>query len=488
MSITGGTQAISVVLSIVRMKALALLLGPAGVGVLGIYNSFVTTSSTLAGAGISNAAVRQLAQAREDVTRFGVLKRVIFLANAAQGLIGLAIIWLLRERLSVWIFGQGGYGFELGVAGIAVVLGLVLTSQTALLRGLRRIGDIGRVTVFGALAGTVGGVLAVYLLGMDGLLWFVIAQPLTAVLVAMRYTRKIGKRPLVKPEQRAFWSHWKEMARIGFGFMLGGLATSATMLIVNARIANELGLGSAGQFVAAWGLTVTYLSFLLNAMSMDYYPRLAEIIEKDRNGAIRLMNEQAQLSLFIGGPVIFAMIGFAPLAVLILYSADFTAAVALLQWQMAGNIFKIASWPIAMTFAATGRAKTFLFSQVIFNVVYLALIWFGMPYFGLEIAGIAFLAGYLIYFVLVNLLVRDAVQFRWERLSVVLLAVYVAIAVVLLVIAFWHPMVGMVTAGLVCTVTGFIGGHILLERLGPSRYTAPLVKLYGALRWPIVWK
>ena len=488
MSITGGTQAISVLLSIVRMKALALLLGPAGVGVLGIYNSFVSTSSTLAGAGISNAAVRQLAQAREDVTRFSVLKRVIFLANAVQGLIALAIIWLLRDRLSVWIFGQEGYGFELGVAGIAVVLGLVLTSQTALLRGLRRIGDIGRVTVFGALAGTVGGVLTVYLLGMDGLLWFVIVQPLTAVLVAMRYTRKIEKGPVVTPEQRAFWPHWNEMARIGFGFMLGGLATSATMLIVNARISNELGLDSAGQFVAAWGLTVTYLGFLLNAMGMDYYPRLAEIIEKDRVGAIRLMNEQTQLSLVIGGPVIFAMIGFAPLAILILYSADFTAAVALLQWQMAGNIFKIASWPIAMTFAATGRAKTFLFSQVIFNVVYLALIWFGMPYFGLEIAGIAFLAGYFLLFLLVNLLVRNAVQFRWERLSVVLLTSYAAIGAAVLALAFWIPIAGMVAAGLVCAVTGFIGGHVLLERLGPTRYTAPLVKLYGALRWPIVWK
>lgn len=485
MSITGGTQAISVVLSILRMKALALLLGPAGVGVLGIYNSFISTSSTLAGAGISNAAVRQLAQAREDVTRFGVLKRVVFLANLVQGLIAVAVIWLLRERLSIWLFGQSGYGLELGIAGVAVVLALVLTSQTSLLRGLRRIADIGRVTVFGALAGTVGGVLAVYLLGMDGLLWFVIVQPLTAVLIARRYTAKIDKGPVVEPELRAFWPNWSEMARIGFGFMLGGLATSATMLIVNARIANELGLGSAGQFVAAWGLTVTYLGFLLNAMSMDYYPRLAEIIEEDQPSAIRLMNEQTQLSLLIGGPVIFAMIGFAPLAILILYSADFTAAVALLQWQMAGNIFKVASWPIAMTFAATGRAKTFLFTQIIFNVVYLALIWWGMPYLGLEIAGIAFLAGYLIYFLIVNVLVRRAIRFRWEMLSVGLLSAYAVIAIMVLALAFWNPMAGMISAGIATAVSGFIGAHIVLERLGPSRYTAPLVKLYGALGWPI---
>ena len=488
MSITGGTQAISIVLSVVRMKALALLLGPAGVGVLGIFNSFVSTSSTLAGGGISNAAVRQLAQSRNDVARFGALKRVIFIANAVQGLTAMVIIWLLRDKLSVWLFGKGTYSLELGIAGIAMVLTLMLASQTALLRGLRRIGDIGRVTVLGAITQTVVGLLAVYILGMDGLLCFVIAQPLTAVLVAMRYTKKIKKGPVVQAEQRAFWPHWIEMARIGFGFMLGGLATTGTMLIVNARIANELGLGSVGQFVAAWGLTATYLGFLLNAMSMDYYPRLAEIIEKDRGEAIRLMNEQAQLSLLIGGPIIFAMIGFAPLVITILYSADFTAAVTLLQWQVVANIFKVATWPISMTFPATGRARTFLISQIIFNVAYLSLTWFGMPYFGLEIAGIAFLVGYFIYFVLVNLMVRKAVQFRWERLSVVLLAAYVAIGAVVLVVAFWNPLAGMVTAGLVCSVTGFFGGHILLERLGPSRYTAPLVKLYGALRWPIVWK
>ena len=96
------------------------------------------------------------------------------------------------------------------------------------------------------------------------------------------------------------------MAKLGAAFMLGGLATSATLLLVRGRISQELGLDAAGYFAAAWGITMTYVGFLLGAMAADYYPRLTEVIH-DKVAAVRLMNDQAQLGLAIGGPVLLLL-------------------------------------------------------------------------------------------------------------------------------------------------------------------------------------
>lgn len=484
MAITGSTQAVRVVLSIVRMKVLALVLGPAGVGVLSLYNSLQTAASTFAGLGIGSSGVRQIAQSQGDTAELGQVRKVLSAANLLQGALAMGAIWFLRERIAMWLFGELTYAFEVGLVGIAVLLTLVTASQTALLRGMRRIGDLGRVTVYAALAGTIGGIAAVLLLGMDGLLWFVLMQPLTSVVVARRYTRKLPKAERVTTGAAEFWRVWKPMAKLGAGFMLGGLATAGTMLLVNGRIVGELGLAAAGQFAAAWGITITYVGFLLTAMSMDYYPRLAEIIH-DHGAATRLMNEQAQIGLAIGGPILLLLIGLAPVAIMVLYSREFTDAVILLQWQIAGNVFKLACWPIGFAFAAAARSRMFLFTQVSFNSIYLALIWFGLPILGLDVAGIAFLVAYAIHFGVLNILVRRVLPFRWEPLSLVMIGAYGALALCLLALVLTYPFAGAAAAIVLFLVTGFVGGHILLEKIGPSRRTAPLARLYAACRWPL---
>ncbi len=484
MSITGSTQAVSIILSIVRMKFLAIVLGPAGVGILGLYNSLLSSTSQIAGLGVSNAGVRQIVQARNDHTELTDVRRVLLAANVVQGLIAMVAVWLLRERLAIWLFDDVSFAFEVGTVGVAVLLSLAASSQTALLRGMRKIGDVGRVTVMGALIGTVGGIAAITFMGTDGLLWFVIMQPLTSVVVAMRFTRQLPRTEAIPFDARQFWRHWKPMVQIGFGFMLGGFATAGTMLLVNSRIASVLGLDSAGQFVAAWGLTVTYLGFLLNAMSMDYYPRLAETI-RDAEPANRLMNEQAQIAMLIGGPVIFVMIGLAPVVIALLYSREFSAAVTLLQWQMAGNIFKLASWSIGISFAAAARSRLFLFTQISFNAIYLSIIWFALPQTGLEVAGVAFLLSYALHFVLLNFLVRQVVAFQWERLSLMLIGGYAVIGLALLAASLFSPLVGGIAAIMAGAATGFIGGHILLEKIGTSRYTRHLARIYAVCRWPI---
>ena len=50
-------------LGIVRTKAMALLLGPAGVGLLGLYGTIADLAQTIAGMGINTSGVRQIAEA-----------------------------------------------------------------------------------------------------------------------------------------------------------------------------------------------------------------------------------------------------------------------------------------------------------------------------------------------------------------------------------------------------------------------------------------
>ena len=58
--IFGGVQGLNVIVSLVRNKLAALLLGPAGMGLVSLFNSTVAFISQATGFGISMSAVRHI--------------------------------------------------------------------------------------------------------------------------------------------------------------------------------------------------------------------------------------------------------------------------------------------------------------------------------------------------------------------------------------------------------------------------------------------
>lgn len=481
----GSAQVCNILVSIVRMKVLAVLLGPSGVGLLSIYNSLLGMAQQTAGLGMASSGVREIASSRDDEATLSRVRRVLFAAHLIQGALAMLAVWLLRESIAIWLFGDAVRATEVGLIGIAILLSLFASAQTALLQGLRKIGDLGRVTVIGAFVGTLAGLASVWLQGESGLIWFILVQPLAAVLIALRYTRRLPKPTAVRLTLFETWEVWKPMAKLGAAFMLGGLATAATLLLVRGRISQELGIDAAGYFAAAWGITMTYVGFLLGAMAADYYPRLTEVIH-DKVAAVRLMNDQAQLGLAIGGPVLLLLIGLAPWVITLLYSEEFGPAVTLLQWQTVGNVFKIASWALGFSIVASARSKTFLLVQVNFNILFLLMLWPTLASFGIIAVGPAFTIAYILHFALLYLIVRRIFQFRWQRLSLALLAIHASLAIALLGATQFSPEFTAFASVCLALVTGVFGARVVLSKIGmQGSLPTWLYGIFARLGWPI---
>lgn len=486
MLVIGSAQVVNILISIIRIKVVAMLLGPAGIGLLGIYNNVQQMVGNAAGLGMSSSGVRQIASARGDRQTLHRVSRVLLAAHLVQGTLAMVAVWLLREPIAIWLIGDATLSTEMGLVGVAILLMLLSAAYTALLQGLRRIGDLGRVTVIGAIAGTLIGLVAVWQLGEAGLIWFLLAQPFSSFFAALFFVRRLPERGSRAPFSLVeTWSTWKPMARLGSAFMLGGLATTSTLLLVRSAITQELGLEAAGYFAAAWGITMTYVGFLLGAMGSDYFPRLTEVIY-DREAANQLMNDQAQLSLAIGGPVLLLLIGWAPWVISLLYAQEFGPAATLLQWQSVGNVFKLASWALSFAIIAAAHAKIYFFMELSFNLVFLALIWWLLPVIGLEITGVAFLFGYITYFATVYLIVKQLRGFRWKSLSLKLFAMHVLLAVSILVVSQAVPFAGLLASSVIAAVAGIVGIRVVLEKTGPAgRLAGKCYQLYAMFGWRI---
>ena len=113
----------------------------------------------------------------------------------------MAVLWLLREPVAQWVFGDSAHTREVGWLGVGILLTLIAGSQTALLQGLRRISDLARVSIVSAIVAAAAGILAVYLLGESGVLWFVLTAPAVNFVVASYY----ACAPATPAEQHTTW-------------------------------------------------------------------------------------------------------------------------------------------------------------------------------------------------------------------------------------------------------------------------------------------
>ncbi len=466
-SIVGGSSVVQVLLGLVRMKAAALILGLAGVGLIGLFANFIQTAATVAGLGVASAATREIAAERgRSGERETAIREALASATILLGILGSLLVWLFRDPIATQILGQKELGAAVGWLSIGVGLTVVASAQTALLAGLRRMGAIARTNVVGALVATVAGVAAIVVYGPAAILFFVIAAPLANVLAGAWFVARLPRGGAGEQRSaRAIAGHWRQLAILGTAIMVGQLLANAGQLGARSLISHRMGLPALGLFQGAWSISMTYLGVILQAMAADYYPRLSETIG-DQAAASRVVNEQTEVALLLGGPIILAGLGLAPLALDILYSPAFRPAAELLRWQMLGDVLKIASWPAGYVLLASSRGGTFVALEAVGWAIFLAATWLLLPTARIAAPGIAFLIMYAVYLPLVFLAARKAIGLSWSaevRRHGLMLA---AAAIGVFACATYGSLVGGIAGACAATAFAILAFRKLRARLG----------------------
>jgi O-antigen/teichoic acid export membrane protein len=369
----------------------------------------------VAGLGIANSSVRQLAEAAgaNNETALIANRRALFYATAALALVGGAGFWLLRIQLAKHVLGDPSESHAVGWLGVAVALTIISNSQVSLLNGLRRIGDMARVNVFGAILGTCLGIGALVCWGSRGIVPYVISAPLAGLIVGIAIVRRLPSFPRARVALAEIGRCSLPMIRLGFSFMVAALCTTAAFLAVRAIVNQRLGTVALGHFSAAWMISMTYIGFVLQAMGTDYYPRLTAAIH-DRELVNRMVNEQTEVAVLLAAPVLLAMQAAAPWVIHLLYSSKFGPAVDVLRWQIMGDVLKIVSWPLGFIILASGNGRVFVMTETIAVAVYTGFVWFAVGSLGLVSTGLGFLAMYAIYLPVVFLIARRRTGFAWQ--------------------------------------------------------------------------
>lgn len=408
----GFVQIFNIIVKVVLNKFVALLLGPEGMGVIGIYHTVVNMIKTGAGLGISQSAVRDISEAntQQDKSRFS---KIISLTNYVilfTSVLGIIVTIVLAPQLSKWYFADSSHTLAFVWISLVVGLNILTDGQLAILKGMRQLRALAKASMYGSIVGLITGVPCYYLWGQGGIIPSLLVSTFSSLLFSNHFVRKV-KYDLVKFKFKEAVAGARPMVKMGVALMLVGFFGYIFDMVIAAYISRSGSLADVGYFNAGAAIITSYFGIVITAMSTDYYPRISAV-HNDNSKLTDEMNKQSETGLVLIFPLVVLFVFLSPYFIQVLYSSDFGPTNDYTDYAMLGTVIIVVSNTMGMILLAKQASNIFVISVLSQKILLIGIYILGYTTFGLMGLGFSYIGTGLVHLIFMTFILRHFFSIR----------------------------------------------------------------------------
>lgn len=405
-SLFGGVQGLSIVLNLVRTKLVAILLGPAGIGLNSIYNETRELIHSSTNLGLDVSGIRGISKSYEDwinaksdedkAEKATAIDQEISLLRSwvlILALLGTLVCMILAEPISYFTFND--YEHTLGYVFLSPVVGLstIICGELAILKAMRRIKMIASVSIINVLLTILTSIPLYYFYGIEGVIPAFILLYISQFFAIISFSYRVKRPTFMFNKQKL--ANGFPMLLLGISFALTGIINHGAQLGIRTFINNNGGLEAVGLFNAGYTIFTTLGSIAFASLDSYYFPKLSGIFN-DLELRRQTIFRQTKVTLSIITPLALILIAILGWVLPLLFSHEFDSVVPMAQVAVAGLLFRAVYLPFAYIPLSAGDSKTFLCLELISASILAAVVIIGYHFYGLLGAGIGLLTSNLI--------------------------------------------------------------------------------------------
>ena len=237
-SVFGGVQGLNILVSLVRNKIVAMLLGPEGMGLASLFQTTVNFISQSTNLGVSFSAVRNVSELFDtgDEARIAHFIKVVRAWSLLTGLVGMLLCILIGPMLSNLTFSWGNHTLHFVLLSPLVALLAVTGGETAILKGARQLKSLAVIQVYGMLSALVIAIPIYYFFGQSGIVPVMVLMGLTMLLLTIQRSYRLY--PLHLTGAKGILGEGMGMVRLGVAFTLAGVLGSGAEFIIRTYLNN----------------------------------------------------------------------------------------------------------------------------------------------------------------------------------------------------------------------------------------------------------
>lgn len=436
----GAATVATMVINLVRVKIVAVVLLPYGVGVTAQVTNLVNTLTVLLFLGVGPGVARFLAAYREKGDE-AAAARVVTTSTAAllaTSAVGLLAGFALARPLAEWALQDATLVLLVFISLLGVPFSVFYNLGRAFLQGHKEVRAIAIANVFSAVLSFATVIPLVRWLGVTG----------AAINIALTWAVNGG----------AYWWFWlrggrtryfrrsafdwpvlRELVRYGGASLAVGAATSFALLAVRSLVIARFGADQNGLYQAVYGLSVQYMTLVTTAMATYSFAQLSGIASRLDEGPERKaeldreINNNVRLVLLVIVPVLAGVVLLRELGLVLFYSPEFLPAAQLFPLQAIGDLFMACAWAFGLALLPLGRVGPWLLINLSAPVLLFGGTTVLLPRSGLQGVVMAYALGQGVQAAVSWWYLRRKIGFRLAgpnlRLLVVSLVTLVALAV-----------------------------------------------------------
>ena len=394
-AILGSVQLFNILIAVVRNKCISILLGPAGMGIMGLLTSATGTITGFTNLGITFSAIKNIASAYEkgDYTTLGKVLYVLQRCIWTTGLLGAIVCLSLCRQLSQWTFGNTDFTISFAFLSISLLLTQLTNGNLLILKGCRNINYYAKANVWGNFLSLFITVPLYFWLGIDAIVPALILFSIPTFLCAYFYRSRL-RLVQIRTERGEFKEISKDILIAGIAFSAAEFFPLIASFYIRTFISNNGGLTDVGLFSAGFAILNGYVGMIFTAMSTDYIPRLSAVSDDDHQLEL-VINQQIEMSILLLFPLIVLFVIFGKLMILILYSSQFYPMIEMIYWGGLGMLFKVPNWCFGCILIPKRESKAYFYFSILSALFYLGMNMLLYSVWGIKGLGISFLLSHI---------------------------------------------------------------------------------------------
>lgn len=427
----GGVQGLNVLIGLVRNKLVAIILGPAGMGLVSLYNSAVTLLSTATSMGMSMSGVKNVSEAYDaapDSSQLADRVKLVRSLCLALAFVGILVCVLFSNMLSQLVFGDNCHKWSFVALAPVVGMTTMMTGELSIMKGARMLRSIAQISIVNVVAALIISIPLFYFYGTRGIIPSFLFLTTSQFAFSLHYSCK--RFPWRVSMRTGFLKKGNKILRLGVAFVLAGVFGTGADFLIRQFLNQNGSLDAVGLYNAGYMLTMVYGGLVFSAMETDFFPRLSAVPPGNIMMQNDVVNKQIEVSMILISPMLTAFITFLPVIVPLLFSHKFVAVISMSQVIVIAMYLRALRLPMSYIALAKGDSRSFLFLEGMYAVVEYFLVCLMFKLHGLLGAGYALVFTAVFDFTMLTIYTYYKYGFKMSRgvvrLSLVMLPLGIA--------------------------------------------------------------
>ena len=401
--IFGGVHGLKMLVSVVRVKLTAYLLGGWGMGLISAYNAVLEFLNSASSMGIPLNATRQTSELFESGTDEQIAHKVMVIRTWVlwSAILSILICLFFSPIISYFFFEHDWHRWPVVMlTSLVAVSNIIAEGECAILKGLRQVRKVAFIETILALGTLFCTIPLYYVFGIRGVILGLIACGFLSAIVHFSFSLRLVSYK-VKPLSYKTFLEGLPLIKVGIPYVLAGVANSCLQMVVVAIILAHHTQAELGHYQAGWALMFGYAGLVFLALESDYFPRLSSV-SNDKLRMNETINQQIDVCALILTPMLILLVVLMPFVLHLLYEREFIVVEGMATLAVFYPFLRCLALPMGYSILAKGHSVVYLVLEVCYDIFFGLLIWWCYNSFGLVGAGIAMSVGalydVLIYF------------------------------------------------------------------------------------------